>query len=195
MLQCNFVEHQRPSVGMVHTMNMDRLSSWLQIAANVGILGGLVLVGLQLKQNSEVLQAQMLSAESQSVIDQEMQIIGEQGAAAWVSAMTDPTNVSLEHHRIMEAIYWSAVETWRHIEELETLGLADVDPRDRVSDEAGWYFGNAYGRAWWKTRRDSTVLSDDLKRVIDDAILSNPNLTADLHIRLVEEILQQSEEE
>ena len=122
-------------------MNVDRLSSWLQIAANVGILGGLVLVGFQLQQNSEILQAQMMSAESQSVIDQEMQIIGDQGAAAWVSAMSDPANVSPAHQRVMEAIYWSAIESWRHMEELNALGLTDVDPQYRhyrVSDEAGW---------------------------------------------------------
>jgi len=175
-------------------MNIDRLSSWLQVAANLGILGGLVLVGFQLQQNREILRAQMMSAESQSVIDQEMQIIGEQGAAAWVSAMSDPTNVSPEHHRVMEAIYWSAIESWRHIEELDTLGLADVDPHYRVSDEAGWYFGNTYGRAWWNTRRDGIELSDDLKSVIDEAIDSSPSFTNDLHHRLTEEILRLSDE-
>ena len=175
-------------------MNIERLSSWLQITANVGILGGLVLVGIQLQQNSEILRAQMMSAESRSVIDQEMQIIGEQGAAAWVSAMSDPANVSLEHHRVMEAIYWSAIESWRHVEELGTLGLADVDPKNRVSDEAGWYFGNTYGRAWWNTRRDDSEISNELKKVIDDAIQRSPDFTVDLHNRLVEEILRLSEE-
>jgi len=172
----------------------DKLSSWLQIGANVGILGGLILVGLQLQQNSEILQAQMMSAESRSVIDQEMHITGEQGAAAWVAAMSDPTNVSAEHHRIMEAIFWSAVESWRHIEELANSGLADVDPRSRVADEAPWYFGNTYGRAWWTVRREDSALSDELKNVIDEAIEQNPNFTADLHDRLIEEILRSSAE-
>ena len=176
-------------------MNVERLSSWLQITANVAILGGLVLVGFQLQQNREILRAQMMSAESQSVIDQEMQIIGEQGAAAWVSAMTDPAHVSPEHHRIMEAIYWSAVESWRHVEELGALGLADVDPLYRVSDEAAWYFGNTYGRAWWNIRRDTSGLSEELKNVIDEAIRANPNLPGDLQDRLVEEILRISEED
>lgn len=174
---------------------MDRLSNWLQVAANLGILGGLVLVGFQMQQNSDILRAQMMSAESQSVIDQEMQIIGEQGAAAWVSAMSDPIRVSPEHHRIMEAIYWSAIETWRHVEELHSLDLADVDPHKRVSDEAGWYFGNTYGRAWWNARREGVELSDELKMVIDDAIRSSPNFTGDLHSRLTEEILRLSEKE
>lgn len=175
-------------------VNIERISSWLQITANVGILGGLVLVGFQLEQNSEILQAQMMSAESQSVIDQEMQIVGEQGAAAWVSAMSDPTNVSPVHHRIMESIYWSAIESWRHIEDLNKRGLADVDPNFRVSDEAGWYFGNTYGQAWWNTRRQDANLSEDLKKVIDDAIQSSPTLTADLHNRLIKEIARLSEE-
>jgi hypothetical protein len=180
--------------GIPFTVNIERISSWLQITANVGILGGLVLVGFQLEQNSENLRAQMMSAESRSVIDQEMQIVGEQGAAAWVSATSDPTNVSPEHHRIMESIYWSAVESWRHIEELNNLGLADVDPNYRVSDEAGWYFGNTYGRAWWNTRRQDVDISEDLKAVIDDAIQLNPNLTADIHNRLIKEIARLSEE-
>lgn len=175
-------------------MNVERLSSWLQIAANVGILGGLVLVGFQLHQNSEILQAQMMSAESRSVIDQEMQLVGEQGAAAWVSAMTDPGNVSAEHHRIMEAIYWSAIESWRHIDELASLGLADVDPRARVIDEAPWYFGNTYGRAWWISRREGTDLSDELKDIVDQAIRNNPNRTMDLYDELVDEIIRQSSE-
>ena len=175
-------------------MTIEKLSSWLQVIANIGILGGLILVGFQLQQNSEILQAQMMNAESRSVIDQELQIIGEHGAMAWVSAMSDPRNVSPEHHRIMEAIYWSAVESWRHTEELDNLGLVDVDPRARVSDEAAWYFGNTYGRAWWTIRRDGTSLSDDLKNVIDSAIKTNPNFTADLHNRLIEEIIRSSEE-
>ena len=175
-------------------MDLERISSWLQIAANVGILGGLVLVGFQLQQNSEILQAQMMSAESRSVIDQEMQVIGEQGAAAWVSAMSDPKNVSAEHHRIMEAIFWSAVESWRHIEELSNLGLADVDPRTRVTQEAPWYFGNSYGRAWWITRRAESALSDELKVVVDEAIKKYPNFNQELQDRLTDEIHRQNSE-
>jgi len=175
-------------------VTIEKLSSWLRIVANIGILGGLILVGFQLRQNGEILQAQMMNAESRSVIEQELQIIGEQGAKAWVSAMSDPRNVSPEHHRIMEAIYWSTVESWRHTEELGNLGLVDVDPTARVSDEAAWYFGNTYGRAWWTTRRDGTLLSDDLKNVIDRAIKTSPNFTADLHNRLIEEIIRSSEE-
>jgi hypothetical protein len=35
-------------------MNVERISGWLQIVANLGILGGLILVGFQLQQNGEI---------------------------------------------------------------------------------------------------------------------------------------------
>ncbi len=179
----------------MHGMKTETLANWLQISANIGILGGLILVGFQLHQNSQILRAQMLSAESQSVIDQEMQIIGEEGARAWVSAMSDPAGVSAEDHRIMEAIYWSALETWRHTEELDRLGLVEVDPRPRVADEAAWYFGNVYGRAWWTVRRDSVPLSDGLKHIVDEAIETNPNLPNELNERLILEIRRLTDEQ
>ncbi len=168
-------------------MNIERLASWLQITANIGILGGLILVGFQLQQNSEILQAQMLSAESRSVIDQEMQIIGEEGATAWVSAMSDPSNVSPEHHRIMEAIYWSTIESWRHTEQLANSDLVDVDPLSRVTQEAAFYFGNTYGRAWWAVRRDGALISDELKKIVDEEINTSPNYM-DIHDQLIAEI-------
>ncbi len=169
-------------------MNIERLASWLQITANIGILGGLILVGFQLQQNSEILRAQMLSAESRSVIDQEMQIIGEEGATAWVSAMSDPSNVSPEHHRIMEAIYWNTIESWRHTEQLANSDLVDVDPLSRVTQEAAFYFGNTYGRAWWAVRRDGALISDELKKIVDEEINTRPNYTVDIHDQLIAEI-------
>ena len=169
-------------------MRTERLASWLQITANIGIIGGLILVGFQLQQNSDILRAQMMNAESRSVIDQELQFIGEEGAKAWVSAMSDPENVSPEHHRIMEAVYWSAIESWRHTEELYDLDLVEIDPHFRVADEAPWYFGNTYGRAWWTVRREGNPLSDELKIVIDEAISRSPNQTTDLNEQLIEEI-------
>jgi hypothetical protein len=120
-------------------------------------------------------------------------MIGGEGAKAWVSAMSDPAQVSAEHHRVMEAIFWCAIESWRHTDELAHLGLVDVDPRSRVAEEAGWYFGSTYGRAWWAVRRDGTLLSDELKKIVDEAVRSTPNLNADLNERLQAEILRLSE--
>ena len=45
-------------------MDTNKMVSWLQVGANLGIILGLVLVGLQLKQNSDLLKIQLLYQES-----------------------------------------------------------------------------------------------------------------------------------
>ena len=51
-------------------MEFDRLNRWLTLAANLGLLVGLILVALQLNQNSELARAQLINegntTESQS---------------------------------------------------------------------------------------------------------------------------------
>ena len=61
-------------------MNSGKLSNWLQIAANVGIVVGLLLVGVQLKQNSDLLKTQLLYDESRRAVDLETLVVGENGA-------------------------------------------------------------------------------------------------------------------
>ena len=66
-------------------MNSSKLSDWLQIAANTGIIAGLLLVGLQLKQNSDLLKTQLLYEESSRLVDLETQVVGATGAEWWAS--------------------------------------------------------------------------------------------------------------
>ena len=54
---------------------MGKLGNWLQVGANVGILVGLAMVWLQMKQNSELMEYQLLSDETASA-----------SAALWAAA-------------------------------------------------------------------------------------------------------------
>ena len=60
-------------------MNSSKVAGWLQVAANVGIVAGLILVGVQLKQNSDLLKTQLLYEESKRLVELETQVVGEIG--------------------------------------------------------------------------------------------------------------------
>jgi hypothetical protein len=167
-------------------MNSQQLANWLQVASGVGIIGGLVLVGFQLQQNSAILQTQVIIEESQAMIAQELQMIGENGAAAWSKAMTNPTELTPEEHRIMEAIYWTQKEIWSTSDRLEMLGLVEIEGGRRAAGEAGFFFGNTYGRAWWNTRRDG--FPPTLRETIDSSLALAPNSTLEMQERLDQEL-------
>ena len=132
-------------------MNNQKIASWLQIMANIGIVAGLLLVGVQLKQNSDLLKTQLLYEESDRLINIETQVVGENAAAVWAKSITDPKSLTLEEQRIMEAILWSFVEQLRATRMLADLGLLDNNEwHHRVNSDTAYYLANPYALAWWR---------------------------------------------
>jgi len=131
-------------------MDFSKLNNWLQVSANIGIVLGLVLVGVQLKQNSDLVKIQLLYEESRRTVELELQVVGERGAEVWAKSIEDPENLTLEEIRIMEAILWSFIETQRGTHRLAQLGLIDEDDwKKRVESEVSFWFADRYGAAWW----------------------------------------------
>lgn len=177
-------------------MNSSKLSDWLQIAANTGIIAGLLLVGLQLKQNSDLLKTQLLYEESSRLVDLETQVVGETGAEVWAKSISDPENLNLAEQRIMEALLWSYVEQLRSTRLLGELGLLeDAEWKARVRSDTGFYLGNKYGRAWWANFKEgNSVLPPDLIMEIDLRLSEvDTNRTAD-YIRSTMDRLHEANE-
>ena len=150
-------------------MNYGKLNDWLQVSANIGIVLGLLLVGIQLKQNSDLLKVQLLYEESYRAIELETKVVGENAAGVWAKSITDPKSMSLEEQRIMEAILWSFVEGLRGTRKLAELGLLDKDEwKERVNSNSAFYLANEYGVAWWTNfGLDNSALPDDLKAAVN----------------------------
>jgi hypothetical protein len=152
-------------------MKLPKLNDWLQVVANLGIVIGLLLVGVQLKQNSDLLKTQLLYDESHRAIELETQVIGEDGARVWAKSLTDPENLTLEEQRIIEALLWSFAEQLRATRMLAELGLLDDSEwRVRVYGESGFWLGNRYGRAWWANYSDDSEMPDDLIAAVNDRL-------------------------
>ena len=174
-------------------MNNGKLSNWLQITANIGIVVGLLLVGVQLKQNSDLLKTQLLYDESRRAVDLETLVVGENGAEVWAKSITDAKNISLPEQRIMEALLWSFVEQLRSTRLLTELGLLeDEEWRLRVSSESAFYLANDYGKAWWANySSENSSLPDDLKAAINARLSDNDhNFTID-YFRAVMELVNE----
>ena len=136
-------------------MDNVKVNSWLQTAANIGIVLGLVLVGLQIKQNSELTKIQLLYEESRRIVELETQVVGENAAEVWAKSIEAPESLTLAEVRIMEALLWSFVEQLRGTYNLAQLGLIEEqDWRKRVESEVDFYLSDPYSRAWWRNYAD-----------------------------------------
>jgi hypothetical protein len=108
-------------------------------------------LGVQLKRNSDLVKIQLICEKSRRTVDLELQAVGERGAEVWTRSIEDPENLTLEEIRVMEALFWSFIETQRGTYRLAELGLLeDEDWNGRVDSEVSFWFGNRYGAAWWR---------------------------------------------
>lgn len=173
-------------------MNYGKVSDWLQVAANLGIVVGLVLVGVQLKQNSDLLKTQLLFEESRRAVDLETLVVGENGAETWARSISNASELSLADQRIMEALLWGFIEQLRSTWLLAELGLLEDDEwRWRVRSETAFWLANDYGRAWWTNYVDgTTLLPDDLVAEINTRLAeANSNFTAEYAATIIDLII------
>ena len=136
-------------------MDSNKLANWLQVVASIGLLGGLVLVGLQIKQNSNLLRVQLTYEESRRYTEIEVAMLGEDPAAVWEKSLLEPAELTLREQRIMEAYIWLAVENWRAAYKVSGFGLMGDEWRERVQMDTLIFLNSPYARAVWKQMSES----------------------------------------
>ena len=160
-------------------MNAPRLEKWLQIGANVGILGGLILVWFQMEQNTNILRTQIMYQESERYLQFENAMLGENPSVVWAKTLEAPEELTLEEQRVADAIFYTGVETWRAMYNLSQQGLLDEEWRARADGEASYLLSNEYGKAWWENYKN--YVDDEFALVVDESINRRPNQTLNYH--------------
>jgi hypothetical protein len=170
---------------------LGRVGSWLQVSANLGILAGLVLVGLQMKQNSDLLRVQLSYAESGRYIQNERVMWGENPAEVWAKSIQNPAQLNLAEQRIIESIIWVYVEEWLAAYRLSKLNLMEDEWKDRVRKEVGFILANEFARIWWKIKsedKDETKGLAEFFDFVNSELASRPNRNKDFFNEIMEQM-------
>ena len=89
--------------------------SWVTIATNISIVGGLLLVGAQMRQEANLQRLQVLFEESREMVETERVMLGENAAAVWAKSLQSPHDLSLEERRIMDAYLYIFAYTYKYL--------------------------------------------------------------------------------
>jgi hypothetical protein len=130
-------------------MDMARINPWLSLAANIGVIAGLVLVALQINQNTEITKAQIANDYFLADMNLELAMMGEDPASSWVKAVYSPDEITQYDAAILDRYFNYGVVQILRLEEMHELGLAPDDWQERV-DYLSWHLGNEVGRRWWE---------------------------------------------
>ncbi|WOJ93770.1 hypothetical protein R0135_01055 [Congregibacter variabilis] len=166
-----------------------KVKDFLDIGANVGIIAGLILVGVQMQQNSDLLKTQLLFEEGLSYVQLEQTFIGENAAAIWAKSMGSPVDLTLEERRVIEGYLWSYLESWKTLYRLHELGLIGNEWRTRVESDAAFVFGSIYGRGWWIRYAANNTNPRELNELISESVQRSPNGTMDYFDSVTKEVV------
>jgi hypothetical protein len=145
---------------------------WLQVGANIGILMGLVLVGLQMQQNSSLVELQIMQQSADSYANVLMSQAGEEFPSVWEKHMIEPENLTIGEYRVIDLHYWNAIQRWRNKHLLFEKGLLDESEwQADVQGNAAALFNNRFGRAYWENLENkSDWMPTELEAFINESI-------------------------
>ncbi len=132
---------------------MDKLSNWLQICANIGILGGLIMVGFQIYQANSLTAAQLFHENVESTINTQLSMVGENPDASMERIFFEPQLATRRDHLIAERYYHVTIRQLNRASIFAASGLYGGD--SAVTPGAfirlnGHIFASEHGVNWLK---------------------------------------------
>ena len=132
-------------------MDLHRVGSWLQVGANVGILAGLILVGVQLRQSNAITGAELFSNNLESTVGRELALIGESPEKSMSRVLFEPDAASREDYFVADRIYSVVIRQLNRAIALSAAGFygtaEGIDARGFANINYDM-FACPYGLAW-----------------------------------------------
>ncbi len=168
---------------------IERLNSGLQLAASIGILLGLLLVGVQIQQATDIASAQMQAASFDSTIQANDIVIGEGFAQSWAKARKNSEELTEVDHVVVQAFLTREWLNNVRTERSRKAGFGDESWDSTVSVDK-WvfgYLGNETALRWWRSRSESLKsMAPELDRRIDIALEAQGDKHHLFHIRQIQ---------
>jgi len=166
-------------------MDTDKVTRWITLTANVAVLGGLILVALQLNQTTKIAKAQLANDYYIADMQLELGMMGEEPVRSWVKAVHSREDMTPEDAAVLDRYFNFGMVQLNSLRKLKELGLADNDLFLERLGYLQWHLGNEVGRDWWATSKrfypagfvgviDDVLANDDYgsnKRLLDSILL------------------------
>ncbi len=149
--------------------NSDRANSWIAVIANVGILAGLVLVAIELNQNTRQLSLELVWQVNERQIENNRALLGDNPTTIYVKSIVNPEELTFEEFQVASALVFNFLNVWEDRYFLYQAGLADDEEWKRyVDDDISMTLGNRFAQELWKTSRH--IFEPDLVHYVDEKL-------------------------
>jgi len=130
-------------------MKASKISEWLQVIGSFGLLAGLILVALQIQQNTILVRAELVSNASDAWINIDASKQSENFASVLAKSIVNPQELTTAEILELDGYLFTYIDQLDRDRDLYDLGVFDTPPEALVRGSLSDYFGNEFARAWW----------------------------------------------
>ena len=153
-------------------MNVEKLGASLSVGANIGVLIGLIVLIVELNQNTDHLRLQIMDQINARQFAHNSVFLAENPAPVIEKSLIEPENITYTEFRVLDAYLMNILSTWEDRFFLYQAGLVDsTDWKSKVEQDADWYFGNKFAKGWWENSGKGVLEKEFADHV--DQVLKN----------------------
>lgn len=131
----------KPQLNAPAGSRLDHVARWLALAANVGVVLGLILVIVEVRQNAELTRTQMEQRKNDFLAEIEFSLATRESAEVWVKAIRTPESLTDAEMKMVEAHLVSLMLQWDHLFQMERSGLVTrAHVRQHIANSAPLLF-------------------------------------------------------
>jgi hypothetical protein len=150
---------------------IDRLNRWLTLGANLGVIVGLLILIVEVRQNANLTRAQMESGRNDLLAQIELSLASPEIGAAWVKSIRSPETLTDVEVRTVESHLVAVMLQLDHMFNMEKIGLVSrEEARRHVQNVVPYYFGSRHGKNWWRWQEsgwDGTPMMEVAGPIVD----------------------------
>ena len=128
----------------------ERANRWLTLGANFGVLLGLIVLIIEVRQNAAISRAAMESQANRELGELEMAIARPDISAIWMKSVEAPETLTMDEIRAMDGLYVASMLQAEQRFVMATNGIGtEEDAHEHLVNVLPFVFGSRFGKQWW----------------------------------------------
>ena len=145
------------------------LGQTVSLLANAGILVGLVLVAIELNQNTKQLALELKWQVNERMIQNNRDLLGENPTPIFVKSVLNPEEITYEEFQVASALLFNFLGVWEDRYFLYKAGLVTGDEWKKfIDDDISFTLGYRFAQEWWQETKH--VFEPELVQYVDEKL-------------------------
>ncbi len=136
-------------------MKIDSFNKWLTLGANIGVVLGLIILIIEVRQNAALTRAAMEQQKNQLLAEIELNITRPEMAHVWMKSIRNPQDLTDAELRTLDGLLVAVMLQWEYRFQMVAAGLISrEEARQHLLNAAPFYFGSRFGKHWFSLQTE-----------------------------------------